>query len=596
MSNPIESYAVIGDLHTVALVSKFGAIDWLCLPHFDSDACFAKLLGNESHGHWTIKPSEEIDSVSRSYRPDTLILETEIASRSGIIRITDFMPIREHTQHKLPEIIRRVEGLEGEVPVQSVLSPRFGYGRTKPWVRQMKHGLHALAGPDGLVIVPPTETQIHDHEAITDFTVKPGEHVTFQVVWHRSWEFTPGVSNPDKALETTTSYWRKWSEKCTYKGKDKDAVMRSLITLKSLTYWPSGGVVAAATTSLPEAIGGERNWDYRYCWLRDSSVTLEALNRCGFTDEARDFREWLLRAVAGSPAQMQIMYGIDGERRLTESEIDWLPGYEGSAPVRVGNAASGQFQLDVYGELLDSQEYSRAAGVPATDDAWALQLELAKFVEDHWKDPDDGIWEVRGGRKDFTHSKVMAWVAIDRIRCGIENHGLPGDADHWRKLADEIHADVCTNGVDPDRKIFTQYYGSKNLDASLLVIPQVGFLPPDDERIVNTVNAIADELTVNGMVLRYRTDTTDDGLSGEEGSFIMCSFWLVQCLAMIGEVERARQLFDRLLDIRSDVGLLSEEYDSVHHRMLGNMPQAFSHVGLINAAFALQDADPLSSP
>lgn len=590
MSQPIEDYAVIGDLHTVALVSKLGSIDWLCLPHFDDGACFAKLLGTEEHGHWTIKPTEPIDSVSRTYRPDTLILETEIASRSGTVRIVDFMPIREHTAHRLPEIIRRIEGLEGEVPMESILSLRFDYGRTKPWLRELDEGYHALAGPDGIIISVPEAPDFHDHEAINTFTMKTGDVRTFQIVWHRSWEDVPAVSDPDEALESTTSFWRHWSEQCTYQGRDRHAVLRSLITLKSLTYWPSGGVVAAATTSLPETIGGERNWDYRYCWLRDSSVTLEALNRCGFTAEATEFSSWLMRAVAGSPSQMQIMYGIGGERRLVETELDWLPGYEGSAPVRIGNAASNQFQLDVYGELLDALEYGRKSGVPPSKDAWSLQLELAKFVEEHWQEPDDGIWEVRGGRKHFTHSKAMAWVAIDRIACGIENHGQEGDLDHWRALADQIHADVLANGVDPTRNCFTQHYGSTELDASLLVIPQVGFLPPDDERIVNTVKAIAEDLTVNGMVIRYRTESTEDGLSGEEGTFIMCSFWLVQCLAMIGEVEDARILFDRLLDIRNDVGLLSEEYDSIHHRMLGNMPQAFSHVGLINAAFALQDA------
>ncbi len=590
MSLPIESYAIIGDLHTVALVSKFCSIDWLCLPHFDDEACFASLLGDESNGHWTIAPTGKVEAVSRRYLPDTLVLETEISCDTGIIRITDFMPIRESTDHHLPEIIRIVEGLEGEVEVASTLCLRFDYGRSKPFVRQLKEGIHALAGPDGVLVVSTSEVSIDDHSVNCTITVKPEERHVFQIVWHRSWEDIPEASEHPNAIEETTSLWRKWSERCTYKGNARDAVMRSLITLKSLTYWPSGGVVAAATTSLPEQIGGERNWDYRFCWLRDSSVTLEALNRCGYLEEAQRFRDWLIRAVAGDPSQMQIMYGISGKRRLTETEVDYLPGYENSAPVRIGNAASDQFQLDVYGEVMDAQEYGRSNGIKASEEAWSLELQLAGFVEKHWQDPDDGIWEVRGGRKHFTHSKVMAWVAIDRTVRGIRDHGLPGDADHWQALADKIHADVLKHGVDPKRNCFTQYYGSTEMDASLLVIPQVGFLPLDDERIINTVHAVATDLDKNGLILRYRADATDDGLTGEEGTFIMCSFWLVECLAMIGEVEKAQMLFDRLLDIRNDVGLLSEEYDTVHHRMLGNMPQAFSHVGLINAALALQDA------
>ena len=590
MSEPIESYAVIGDLHTVALVSKSGSIDWLCLPHFDSEACFASILGDESNGHWTIAPTSNIEAVSRRYRPGTLVLETEISSEQGIIRVTDFMPIREHTSHHLPEIIRVIEGLEGDVDVRSELSLRFDYGRSKPFVRKLDEGIHALAGPDGVVVVSPAEVSLDDHKVTCDITVKPEERYVFQIVWHRSWEETPKASEHQDALEETTNLWRKWSEICTYEGKAREAIMRSLITLKSLTYWPSGGIVAAPTTSLPESIGGERNWDYRYCWLRDSSVTLEALNRCGYLEEAQAFRDWLLRAVAGDPSQMQIMYGISGERHLTESTVDWLPGYENSAPVRIGNAASDQFQLDVYGEVMDAQEYGRDKGIDASEEAWSLQLQFAEFVENHWQEPDDGIWEVRGGRQHFTYSKVMAWVAIDRTVQGIKKHGLPGDADHWQALAEVIRADILKKGVDPDRNCFTQYYGSKAMDASLLMIPQVGFLPMDDDRIINTIHAVEEDLSDNGFILRYKAEATDDGLKGSEGTFIMCSFWMVECLAMIGEVQKAQMLFDRLLDIRNDVGLLSEEYDTVHHRMLGNMPQAFSHVGLINAALALQDA------
>ena len=590
MSEPIESYAVIGDLHTVALVSKSGSIDWLCLPHFDSEACFASILGDDSNGHWTIAPTSNIEAVSRRYRPGTLVLETEISSEQGIIRVTDFMPIREHTSHHLPEIIRVIEGLEGDVDVRSELSLRFDYGRSKPFVRKLDEGIHALAGPDGVVVVSPAEVSLDDHKVTCDITVKPEERYVFQIVWHRSWEETPKASEHQDALEESTNLWRKWSEICTYEGNAREAIMRSLITLKSLTYWPSGGIVAAPTTSLPESIGGERNWDYRYCWLRDSSVTLEALNRCGYLEEAQAFRDWLLRAVAGDPSQMQIMYGISGERHLTESTVDWLPGYENSAPVRIGNAASDQFQLDVYGEVMDAQEYGRDKGIDASEEAWSLQLQFAEFVENHWQEPDDGIWEVRGGRQHFTYSKVMAWVAIDRTVQGIKKHGLPGDADHWQALAEVIRADILEKGVDPDRNCFTQYYGSKAMDASLLMIPQVGFLPMDDDRIIDTIHAVEEDLSDNGFILRYKAEATDDGLKGSEGTFIMCSFWMVECLAMIGEVQKAQMLFDRLLDIRNDVGLLSEEYDTVHHRMLGNMPQAFSHVGLINAALALQDA------
>lgn len=589
MNRPIESYAVIGDLHTVALVSRLGSIDWLCLPHFDSSACFASMLGDESNGHWTIAPTNKIELVTRTYRPESLVLETEMACETGTIRITDFMPIREDTDRQMPEIIRTVEGLEGAVPVRSELKLRFDYGRGKPYVRETKHGIHAVAGPDGVLIASTAEIHIDGHEAISECTVKAGDSHTYQIMWHPSWEPVPEMSDPAEALEATSTFWRHWSEQCTYEGRDRDAVLRSLITLKSLTYRPSGAIVAAPTTSLPEQIGGERNWDYRYTWLRDSSVTLAALNRCGYDDEASAFRDWLLRAVAGDPSQMQIMYGISGERRLVEMELPWLPGYMNSSPVRIGNAASDQFQLDVYGELLGSQEYSRKAGVEAAEEAWELQVKLAEFVEQHWQDPDDGIWEVRGGRKHFTHSKVMAWVAADSIRRGIVDYNMPGDADRWKKLADEIKADVLEKAVHPERNCFTQSYGSNNLDASLLVIPLVRFLPRDDERIINTVHEVEKELTLNGLVLRYLQTDTDDGLSGDEGTFIMCSFWLVQCLALIGELQKARILFDRLLDIRNDVGLLSEEYDTVNHRMLGNTPQAFSHVGLINAALYLRD-------
>lgn len=589
MSKPIEDYAVIGDLHTVALVSRDGSMDWLCLPHFDSGAAFASLLGDESNGHWTIAPTERVDAVSRSYRPDTLVLETEMATASGTIRITDFMPVRDEN----PKVIRIVEGLEGTVAVNSRVSLRFDYGRGIPYIRETSDGLHAVAGPDGVVIVSPVAATIAKADVVCEFTVSPGDTYSFQLMWHRSWDPLPTLTSGPKALEECTRFWRNWSVSCSHYGPYRDAVVRSLITLKSLTYLPTGGITAAATTSLPEQIGGERNWDYRYCWLRDSAVTLDALFRGGYTEEARSWVDWVLRAVAGDPAQMQIMYGIEGQRRLKETEIDWLGGYENSKPVRIGNAAAGQFQLDVYGEVLSAFFYGREQGLPPNMESWSLQLKLAEFVETHWQEPDDGIWEVRGNRKHFVHSKVMAWVAATTTAKGIIHHGKEGDVAHWQSLADEIKADILAKGVDPDRNCFTQSYGSKDIDASLLVIAQVGFLPADDPRIINTIHAVEDTLLSNGLVLRYLAESTDDGLEGDEGTFVICSFWLVEGLARIGEVEKARILFERMLDIRNDVGLLAEEYDAINHRMLGNMPQAFSHVGLINAAHALLDAEAL---
>lgn len=586
MSKPIEDYAIIGDLRSVALISKAGSIDWLCLPDFDSGACFASLLGDESNGHWTIAPTGDVSGVTRGYRPDSLVLETEMATADGTIRIVDYMPARDDN----PIIVRVVEGLEGSVTVRSELSLRFDYGRSRPFIRTIEHGLHALAGPNGVAIVSPADVTVEDHNVICEFTVAPGQQFAFQILSHASWNEIPDPCDPHDGLESVTSQWRNWSEMCQYEGPYREAIVRSLITLKSLTFAPTGGICAAATTSLPESIGGNRNWDYRFCWIRDSTFTLEALFRSGYTQEAIEFREWVLRAVGGSPEQLQIMYGIRGERQLPELQLPWLAGYENSAPVRIGNEAAGQFQLDVYGELVNAAYYARTIGVEANDDVFELGVGIVTFIEQHWREPDDGIWEVRGERQHFVHSKVMAWVGIDRIAKIIDEFGRPGDLNKWRALADEIHADICAKGVDPVKNRFVQHYGSDQLDASLLILPQVGFLPPDDQRIINTVRGIAEELTSNGLVLRYLTETTDDGLTGEEGSFVICTFWLVECLAKIGDVAEAQMLFDRMLDLRNDVGLLSEEYDAIHHRMLGNMPQAFSHVGLINAAFALQDA------
>lgn len=605
MSAPIENYAIIGDLRTAALVSRAGSMDWLCLPDFDSGACFAALLGDEGNGHWAIAPAIPIQASSRTYRPDSLILETELATALGTIRITDFMRTRDNLaefmppEHMVadsirvadadPAIIRIVEGLEGEVPLRSELRLRFDYGRRKPYICRTDGGLHAVAGPDAVLICNPVPATVHDHAVYCDLGVRRGDRHVFQMLWHKSWHRPPKPCNADDELAVCTTNWRRWSELCRYDGPYRDAVVRSLITLKSLTFAPTGGICAAATTSLPERLGGGRNWDYRYCWMRDSALTLEALHRSGYHDEALQFRDWLVRAVGGAPEQMQIMYGIRGECGLAEMTIDWLSGYEGSRPVRIGNDAVRQFQLDIYGELINVAHYGRAAGIPATEQVWGMQQVVAGFVERAWHLPDDGIWEVRGGHRHFVHSKAMAWVAMDRTARAITEHGLKGDAERWRKVADEIKADVLANGVDPDRNCFVQHYGSKELDASLLMIPRVGFLPPDDPRIVNTIRAIEEDLTVNGLVRRYRTETAADGLSGGEGSFVVCTFWLVECLALIGETDRAKMLFDRMLDLRNDVGLLSEEYDSVNRRMLGNMPQALSHVGLINAAFALQN-------
>ncbi len=583
MSVPIEDYAIVGDLHTVALVSKGGSIDWLCLPHFDSDATFAALLGTEDHGRWKLAPVEKVDAVSRNYRPDTLVLETEMATPSGTIRIIDFMPTRD--AH--PVLIRIVEGLEGSVEIKSELRFRFNYGQTKPYVRMLDMGLHVIAGPDGVLVHSPAETTLEDDQIVCDLTVKPGDRFAFQITWHRSWEEPPKQQDPDNALAMCTAMWRGWAESCTHESPYREAVVRSLITLKSLTYQPTGGIIAAATTSLPEQMGGERNWDYRYCWLRDASVTLAALNREGYTQEAKHWRDWLLRAVAGDPEQIQIMYGISGERRLDEYTIDGLPGYANSSPVRIGNAAAGQFQLDVYGEVMGAFQFGRESGIQANEEGWALQQALVEFVESNWNKPDDGIWEVRGDRKHFVYSKVMAWLAAKSAASACRDYGMPGDPKRWDKLATKIHKDVCEKGLDKERGCFTQAYGTNAMDASLLLMVIVGFLPPDDPRMVATVREVQKELSTNGFVLRYRTDATDDGLTGEEGSFVICSFWLVEALAVIGEHDEARVMFERILDVRNDVGLLSEEYDAKGHQMLGNMPQAFSHVGLINAAAAV---------
>jgi GH15 family glucan-1,4-alpha-glucosidase len=577
----IEDYGLIGDTQTAALVGRDGSIDWFCLPRFDSGACFAALLGTPDQGRWLLAPSGEVTRQSWRYQPDTLILEHEFETADGAVRITDFMPPRETK----PDIVRVVEGLRGEVAMKMELIIRFDYGLVIPWVVRDDHMLRAIGGPNGLVLRTPVATKGRRMTTVADFTVSEGQRVPFVLTWFPSHEALPAPVDPERALADTVEYWNDWGRGAdSVRGPWRDAVRRSLITLKALTFAPTGGIVAAPTTSLPEALGGVRNWDYRYCWVRDATLTLDALLECGRLDEAVAWRNWLLRAAAGAPDQLQIMYGPAGERRLPEFELDYLPGYENSRPVRVGNAAAGQFQLDVYGELMDAMERSRHHGIEETKWSWELQRTLMEFVGEHWSDPDDGIWEVRGPRQHFVHSRVMAWVAMDRAIRAVEHYGLKGPVEQWRKLRREIHTEVTANGFDKAKGAFTQYYGSDGLDASVLMIPLVGFLPASDPRVKSTVEAIERELVVDGFVRRYQNEAGVDGLPGTEGAFLACSFWLVDNLALIGRVDDARVMFERLLGLCNDLGLLSEEYDPAAKRLVGNYPQAFSHVGLVNSA------------
>jgi GH15 family glucan-1,4-alpha-glucosidase len=580
----IEDYAFLSDTQTGALVGRDGSVDWLCFPRFDSGACFAALLGDRTNGRWSFSPAEEITATRRRYTDGTLILETEIETASGAIRLIDFMPPRGEN----PDIVRIVEGVRGEVPLKMELIIRFDYGRIVPWVRKLDGALEAIAGPDALVLRTPIETRGENLTTLGEFTVAKGDRVPFVLTWFASHEEAPRAINPEHALRDTIGFWKEWSGKCQPQGEWHDAVLRSLITLKGLTYAPTGGIVAAATTSLPEKIGGVRNWDYRICWLRDATFTLYALMNAGYLDEARAWRQWLLRAVAGSASQMQIMYGVQGERRLTECEIPWLAGYENSKPVRVGNAASEQSQLDVYGEILAAMYVAHRAGIETNEADWRLQIALMEFLETKWRDPDEGIWEVRGGARQFTHSKMMAWLAFDRAVKLVEKCNCAAEQEHlerWQRIRDEIHREVCERGYNLKRKAFTQFYGSDELDASLLMMPLTGFLPVSDERVVGTIEAIQRELVHDGFVLRYRTEENNvDGLPGGEGVFLPCSFWLADCLHLMGREDEARELFERLLALRNDLGLLAEEYDPQAKRMLGNFPQAFSHVALINTA------------
>jgi GH15 family glucan-1,4-alpha-glucosidase len=586
MALRIEDYALIGDTHSAGLVGYDGSIDWLCLPRFDSGACFAALLGGPENGRWVLRPSGGSRTVSRRYRGDTLVLETEFANDEGTVRVVDCMPM----DGEPSDVVRLVEGVDGRVEMESSLLVRYDYGHVVPWIRHEDNRLLLVAGPDGLVLDGPVQHSENETGLLTArFAVDAGESCGFRLA-----SFGRRLKSPPrdiaKLVAQTEQYWNDWSGQATYAGEYREAVMRSLLTLKALSYRPSGGIVAAATTSLPEKLGGVRNWDYRYCWIRDATFTLLALLAGGYSEDASAWREWLLRAVAGQPEQMQIMYGVLGERRLTEIEIPWLAGYANSKPVRVGNAAHEQFQLDVYGELMDALYQARAHGIPPDDEAWKVQTALMDFLESHWRDADDGIWEIRGQRRDFVYSKVMAWTAADRAVKAVEQFSLDGPADQWRKLRQEIFDEVCECGYDSHRNTFTQYYGSKELDAALLLIAPVGFLPPSDKRVQGTVAAIERELMNEGFVQRYTmTGSSVDGLPPGEGAFLACTFWLADNYILQGELDKGRQTFERLLALRNDVGLLSEEYDPEAKRLVGNIPQAFSHVPLINTAINLAD-------
>jgi GH15 family glucan-1,4-alpha-glucosidase len=594
MPSRIEDYALIGDLETAALVARDGSIDWLCFPRFDSGACFAALLGTPQHGRWLLTPKGDLRSVRRRYRGDTLVLETTFETEHGSVTLIDCMPLRSQA----PALVRMVKGEQGQVPMHLELTSRFDYGSIIPWVRSTERGIWAIAGPNSLLLNTEVELRGKDLTTVADFTVAQGQEVPFVLCWHPSYQEPPprvvawsgDHATTRQAIQDTHRWWQDWSDRCGYQGPWREQVLRSLITLKALTYDPTGGIVAAATTSLPEQLGGLRNWDYRYCWLRDATFTLYSLIEAGYLEEARAWRQWLLRAVAGEPSKLQIMYGLDGRRRLNEWEVDWLPGYERARPVRVGNAASGQFQLDVYGEILDAMYQARCAGLEAEEAGWELARAFLDFLESAWNKPDDGIWEVRGPRRPFTHSRMMAWVAVDRAIKFVERFGRDGPVERWRGLRQTIHEQVCREGFNPQLGAFVQYYGSDKLDASLLMMPLVGFLPASDPRVQGTVTAIEHRLLREGFVQRYEHDPGVDGLPPGEGAFLACTFWLADNYALMGREADAKQTFERLLSLCNDVGLLSEEYDPHAKRLVGNFPQAFSHVGLINTAMNLARA------
>jgi len=580
MSLPIEGYALIGDCHTAALVGKDGSIDWLCWPRFDSGACFAALLGGPQHGRWLLAPTTKTKRIARRYRSNSLILETEMETDEGCVRLIDFMPFSDSRW----DVVRMVEGVSGCVTMRMELIVRFDYGSIVPWVRQTDEVLLITAGPDALELAASISVAGENMKSVAEFRVSQGERQTF-VINYRPSHFKPlSPLDAAAALTETEALWGRWCDRCTYRGRWRDEVMRSLITLKALTYEPTGGLVAAPTTSLPEHLGGVRNWDYRYCWLRDATFALNALLISGYHEEAKAWREWLLRAVAGVPEDLQILYGITGARRLDEYQLPWLPGYEGAVPVRIGNAASTQFQLDVYGEVMDTLHLARLSGLPEDPQSWRVQLALLKFLESHWDHPDEGLWEVRGPRRHFTHSKIMTWVAFDRAIKDAEKGGLEGPIERWRELRETIHAKVCERGFDARNNTFVQAYDSPHLDASLLMIPQLGFLPGDDPRVVGTINAIERHLVVDGLVLRYSTETDVDSLPAGEGAFLPCSFWLADSYVLSGRRQDGEALFERLLALANDVGLLSEEFEPRSHRMLGNFPQALTHMALVNTA------------
>jgi GH15 family glucan-1,4-alpha-glucosidase len=585
----IEDYALLSDLETAALVGRDGSIDWCCFPRFDSEACFAALLGTPEHGRWSIAPSEPVTATARGYRADTLVVDTIFETGGGVACVTDFMPPRD----EVPDIVRIVEGRKGRVNMRFELVIRFGYGRVVPWVRRDGNRLLAVAGPDALCLQTPVDLHGENLKTVCEFQVTAGERVPFVLTWFPSHRRPSQALDPVQALAETEGFWRDWSSRCTYAGPYREAVGQSLRVLKALTYAPTGGIVAAPTTSLPECVGGERNWDYRYCWLRDAALTLIAMLRVGYAEEAETWRDWLLRAIAGVPADVQIMYGIAGERSLEERELQWLPGYEQSRPVRIGNAAFRQPQLDVYGEVIDAMLEARRAGAPALDQAWAILRATLEWLENGWRQMDAGIWEVRGPKRHFTHSKVMAWVAFDRALQAVDLFGRDGPVERWRGIRDQLRDEILARSWSDAQQAFAQSYESDELDASVLLMPLVGFLPAKDERMISTVATIERKLLHDGFVLRYlpRSDGAVDGLSDDEGVFLPCSFWLASVLALQGRREDAERLYERLLALRSDVGLLAEEYDPAARRQLGNFPQAFTHLELINTAFVLDRGD-----
>ncbi len=580
----IEDYALIGDCQTAALVGLDGSIDWLCLPRFDSGACFAALLGGPEHGRWLIAPGRALKRATRAYRDGTLVLDTTFETDDGAVVVTDCMPQRE----SVPHLVRLVRGLRGRVPLRMELVVRFDYGSVVPWVRSDGHnGIMAIAGPDALRLQSDVPVRGEGLTTVADFELGEGEQISFVLTWHPSHTKDPPHLDAATVVQKAERDWRAWSARCTYEGPWRDVVVRSLVTLKALTHGSTGAIVAAPTTSLPEAIGGVRNWDYRYCWVRDATFTLLALVESGYREEAKAWSEWMLRAVAGDPSKLQIMYALDGARRLSEWQVDWLPGYEASVPVRVGNAASDQLQLDVYGELLDAMHQCYRIGLEPEAAAWQLQRSLLQFLESIWDEPDNGIWEVRGPKRQFTHSKVMAWVAFDRGIKAIQDFGMEGPIDRWKAISQQIHAEICQKAYDPEVGAFVQYFGAKELDASVLMIPLVGFLPPEDPRVRSTARAIEERLLKGGLVRRYETHGDVDGLPGGEGMFLACSFWLADNWALMGRQADACRLFERLVGMANDVGLLSEEFDVASGRLVGNFPQAFSHVSLVNTAHNL---------